>query len=101
MKWCLEFRDYLASTLDQLPSFDPKEVRTIDHFWAAMAKVHSIMNSELCPFSVLAKLAQVLNADPERLFSMKLRNEGSLMYPQCSGGSFEPPWMHVHKNYSI
>ena len=73
---CLEFRDYRASAWDQLPSFDPKEVRAIDHFWAAMAKVHSIMNSELCRFSVLAKLAQVLlvlphsNADPERLFSM-------------------------------
>ena len=68
----LEFRDYRASALDELPAFDLKEVGAINHFWAAMAKVHSIMDLEVYLFSILTKLAQVphSNADPERLFSM-------------------------------
>ena len=41
----LEFHDYGASALDQLPAFDPKEAGAIDHFWIAMAKVYSIMDS--------------------------------------------------------
>jgi len=72
----MEFRDYRASPIDQLPTFDPKEGGAIDHFWAAMAKVHSVMNLEVYRFGVLSHFAQVLlilphsNADPEHLFSM-------------------------------
>ena len=45
----MEFRDYRASPLNQLPPFDEKlkEAGAIDHFWAAMATVHSIMDSEV------------------------------------------------------
>ena len=72
----MEFCDFRASTLDELPSFDPKEAGAIDHFWAAMAKVPSVMDSEIYRYSALSKFAQTLlilphsNADPERLFSM-------------------------------
>ena len=72
----MEFRDYRASSLDNLPKFDPKEHGAIDHFWAAMAKLPSVMDVELRRFGVLCSLAKILlvlphsNADPEHLFSM-------------------------------
>lgn len=72
----MEFRDYRASPLDQLPTFDAKEAGAIDHFWVSMAKVPSVMDLEVLRFGILSNLAQVLlvlphsNADPERLFSM-------------------------------
>ena len=72
----MEFRDYRSSPIHQLPTFDPKEGGAIDHFWAAMAKVHSVMNLEAYRFGVLSHFAQVLlilphsNAATERLFSM-------------------------------
>ena len=72
----MKFRDFRASTLDELPLFDPKEAGAIDHFWAAMAEVPSVMDSEIHRYSTLSKFAQTLfilphsNADPERLFSM-------------------------------
>lgn len=73
----MQFRDSLAAPLDQLPTYGPSEAAgAIDHFWAAMAKVKSVMNSEVYRFSTLSHFAQVLlvlphsNADPERLFSM-------------------------------
>ena len=72
----MEFRDYRASPLDQLPTYDAKEAGAVDHFWAAMAKIYSIMDSEVYRFGLLSQFAQVLlvlphsNADPERLFSM-------------------------------
>ena len=43
----MEFRDYRASSLDNLPKFDPKEHGAIDHFWAAMAKLPSVMDVKL------------------------------------------------------
>ena len=43
----MEFRDYRTSSLDNLPKFDPKEHRAIDHSWAAMAKLPSVMDMEL------------------------------------------------------
>ena len=72
----LEFLDYRASPLDQLPTYEVDRAGGIDHFWAAMAKVTSVMNLEVFRFGTLSSLAQVLlvlphsNADPERLFSM-------------------------------
>ena len=68
----LEFHDYRASALDQLPAFDLKEVGAIDHFWAAMAKVHSIMDLEVYPFSVLTKLAQVLLVLPHSMLILNV-----------------------------
>ncbi len=58
----MEFRDYRASLLNQLPTFDIKETGAIDQF-------------QILKYIALT-LAQVLlvlpysNADPERLFSM-------------------------------
>ena len=52
-----------------------KEHGAIDHFWAAMAKLPSVMDVEVHHFGVLSSLAKILlvlphsNADPERLFS--------------------------------
>ena len=48
----MEFRDYCASSLDNLPKFDPKEHGAIDHFRAAMAKLPSVMDMELRHFGV-------------------------------------------------
>ncbi len=56
----MEFRDYRASFLNQLPTFDPKETGAIDHFWAAMAKVPSILDTEVHRFAILSTFAQVL-----------------------------------------
>ena len=73
----MQFRDYRAAPLDQLPTYDPCEAAgAIDHFWAAMAEVKSVTNLEVYRFGTLSSFAQVLlvlphsNADPERLFSM-------------------------------
>ena len=81
MKWILCLWNFMIIMLQpwiKCLAFDPKEAGAIDHFWTGMAKVHSIMDSEVFQFSVLAQLAQVLlvlplphsNADPEHLFSM-------------------------------
>ena len=72
----IEFRDFRATPLDQLPTYDSKEAGAVDQFWASMAKVQSVMDLEVRRFGVLSNFAQVLlilphsNADPERLFSM-------------------------------
>ena len=72
----MEFRDYRASPLEELPGFNIEETRAIDHFWRAMANVTSITNLEVYRFGTLSSFAQILlilphsNADPERLFSM-------------------------------
>ena len=72
----MELRDYRSTPSDQLPVFDAEESGAIEHFWAAMAKVHSIIDLEVFRFSALFKFAQILlvlphsNADPECLFSM-------------------------------
>ena len=49
----MEFQDYCSAPSDQLPLFDAEEFGAIDHFWAAIVKVHSVIDSEVFPFSVL------------------------------------------------
>ena len=72
----MEFRDYRASTLDQLPAFCENDEGAVDHFWKDMASVTSVMNSEVYQFGKLSKFSHILlvlphsNADVERLFSM-------------------------------
>ncbi len=73
----MEFRDYRASSLDELPTFDTQAAAgAIDQFWAAMAEVTSVVHLEVHRFGTLSSFAQILlvlphsNADPERLFSM-------------------------------
>ena len=52
------------------------EHAALDHFWAAVAEIHSVTDIETYRFGLLARLAKTLlvlphsNADPERLFSM-------------------------------
>ena len=71
-----EFRDYRAMSDSDLPKLDADEHAAIDHFWAALAEVHSVTDSETYRFGTLAHLAKTIlvlphsNADPERLFSM-------------------------------
>jgi hypothetical protein len=71
-----EFRDYRAISDSDLPSLGTNEHAALDHFWAAVAEVKSITDSETYHFGFLAQLAKTLlvlphsNADPERLFSM-------------------------------
>ena len=72
----MEFRDYRASTLDQLPAFCENDECAVDHFWKDMASVTSVMNSEVYRFGKLSKFSHIIlvisysNADVERLFSM-------------------------------
>ena len=66
----MEFRDYRASPLEELPGFNIEETRAIDHFWRAMANVTSITNSEVWSFAQILLIRPYSNADPERLFSM-------------------------------
>ena len=72
----MEFQDYRASTLDQLPAFCENYEGAVDHFWKDMASVTSVMNSEVYRFRKLSKFSHILlvlpytNADVEHLFSM-------------------------------
>ena len=50
----MEFRDYRASTLDQLPAFCENDKGAVDHFWKDMASVTSVMNSEVYRFGKLS-----------------------------------------------
>ena len=42
----MEFRDYRATSLTDLPDFDPNESVAIDHFWANMAAIHSVTDAD-------------------------------------------------------
>ena len=70
-----EFRDYRAALDIELPEVSADMPAALDYFWAAVAEVHSVTDSETCRFGTLARLAKILlvlphsNADPERLFS--------------------------------
>ena len=46
-----EFRDYRAMPDSELPKLDA------DHFWDALAEVHSVTDSETYRFGTLAHLA--------------------------------------------
>ena len=71
-----EFRDYRVALDIELPEVSADVSAALDHFWAAVAEVRSVTDSETCRFGTLARLAKILlvlphsNADPERLFSM-------------------------------
>ena len=71
-----EFRDYKATSDSVLPRLGTNEHAALDHFWAAIAEIHSVTDSETYCFGLVACLAKTLlvlphsNADPERLFSM-------------------------------
>ena len=71
-----EFRDYRAISDSDLPGLGINEHTALDHFWAAVAEIQSVADSEMHRFGLLAHLAKILlvlphsNADPERLFSM-------------------------------
>ena len=70
------FRDYRAISDSELPKLGTNEPAALDHFWAAVAEVHSVTDRETYSFRTLARLAKTFlvlphsNADPERLFRM-------------------------------
>ena len=80
----MESSDYRTASDDQLPNFDSQSYAAIDHFWVAMAEVHTVTDLDTLRFGMLSKLAKVLlvlphsNADPERLFSMVRKIETEL-----------------------
>ena len=71
-----EFHDYRAALDIKLPKVSADVPAAFDPFWAAVAKVRSMTDSETCRFGTLARLAKILlvlphsNADPERLLSV-------------------------------
>ena len=56
----MEFHDFRALPLDQLPTFDAKEAGRIDHFWYDVASVPSVMDLEVFHFEVLSSSASVV-----------------------------------------
>ena len=72
----MECLDYQSCTDDELPTFNPQCDAAIDHFWADIGDMKTVIDLETLRFEKLSQLTKALlvlphsNADPERLFSM-------------------------------
>lgn len=55
-----EFRDYRAISDSDLPRLGINEHAALDHFWAAVAEIQSIADSEMHRYGLFARLAKIL-----------------------------------------